>query len=70
MEQVSKLEVRWKIDPSHSFCKLTEYDYRLHFRMYCYYDEDSEIPLSVFLHNSYDQSEGVRINYSTRGGWS
>lgn len=61
MEQVSKLGVRWKIDPSHSFCKLNRMRLQITFPDILLYDEDSDIPLSVFLHNSYDQSEGVRL---------
>jgi hypothetical protein len=61
MQQVSKLGVRWKLDPTHSFCQLNRMRLQVTFPDILLHDEDSEIPLSVFLHNSYDQSEGVRL---------
>ncbi|MEX2345290.1 MAG: DUF932 domain-containing protein [Balneolaceae bacterium] len=61
MEQVSKLGVRWKIDPSHSFCKLNRMRLQITFPDILLKDQESEIALSLYLHNSYDQSEGVRL---------
>jgi hypothetical protein len=61
MEEVSKLGVRWKIDPSHSFCKLNRMRLQITFPDILLKDEESDIALSLFLHNSYDQSEGVRL---------
>jgi hypothetical protein len=60
-EQVSKLGVRWKIDPSHSFCKTNRMRLQVTFPDILLKDNDSDIALSLFLHNSYDQSEGVRL---------
>jgi hypothetical protein len=61
MEQVSKLGVRWKVDPSHSFCQLNRMRLQVTFPDILLKDEESDIPLSLYLHNSYDQSEGVRL---------
>lgn len=61
LEEVSKLGTRWKIDRSHSFCQLNRMRLQVTFPDISIRDEDSEIPLSIFLHNSYDQSEGVRL---------
>lgn len=61
MEQVSKLGIRWKIDPSHSFCKLNRMRLQVTFPDILIRDNESEIALSIFLSNSYDQSEGVRL---------
>ena len=60
MEQVSKLGVRWRIDPSHSFCQTNRMRLQITFPDILLKDEESDIPLSLYLHNSYDQSEGVR----------
>lgn len=60
MEQISKLGVRWKIDPSHTFCQLNRMRLQITFPDILIKDEESDIALSVYLHNSYDQSEGVR----------
>ena len=61
MEEVSKLGVRWKIDPSHSFCKLNRMRLQITFPDILLKDQESDIALSLFIHNSYDQSEGVRL---------
>jgi len=61
MEEVSRLSVRWKIDPSHSFCQSNRMRLQITFPDILVKDQDSDIALSVYLHNSYDQSEGVRL---------
>ena len=61
LEQVSNLHVRWKIDASHSFCEWNRMRLQVTFPDILVKDEESEIPLSLYLHNSYDQSEGVRL---------
>ena len=60
LDQVSNLHVRWRIDPSHSFCELNRMRLQITFPDIMIRDEESEIPLSLYLHNSYDMSEGVR----------
>lgn len=61
LEQVATLGVRWKVDPSHSFCQINRMRLQITFPDILLKDEDSDIPLSMYLHNSYDQSEGVRL---------
>lgn len=61
LEQVSRLHVRWRIDPSHSYCQHNRMRLQVTFPDIQLRDEDSQIPLSLYLHNSYDQSEGVRL---------
>jgi len=61
LDQVSNLHVRWKIDPSHSFCQLNRMRLQITFPDILVKDEESEIPLSLYLSNSYDLSEGVRL---------
>lgn len=61
VDKISTLNVQWKIDPSHSFCLPNRMRLQITFPQILVNDEDSEIPLSVYLHNSYDQSEGVRL---------
>ncbi len=61
MDQVSKLGVRWKIDSSHSFCQINRMRFQITFPDILVKDQESDIALSLFLHNSYDQSEGIRL---------
>ena len=61
VDQVSKLGVRWRIDPSHSFCRTNRMRLQITFPDILLKDNESDIALSLFLHNSYDQSEGVRL---------
>lgn len=61
LDQISSLNVRWKIDPSHSFCQWNRMRLQITFPDITIKDEDSLIPLSLYLHNSYDMSEGVRL---------
>lgn len=61
MDNLEKLEVDWYIDPSHSFCLAHRMRLQVTFPEVLVHDGQSEIPLSVYLHNSYDQSEGVRL---------
>ena len=61
LEQVCGLGVRWKVDPSHSFCEPNRMRLQITFPDILIKDEESDIPLSVYLHNSYDMSEGVRL---------
>lgn len=60
LENISQLGTRWKIDRSHSFCSLNRMRLQVTFPDVAFHDGESEVPLSLFLHNSYDQSEGVR----------
>ncbi len=68
VDQVTKLGVRWKIDPSHSFCQLNRMRLQITFPDILIKDDESDIALSVYLHNSYDQSEGVRAYWGAIRG--
>jgi hypothetical protein len=61
LEQIDRLNVQWKVDRSHSFCLANRMRLQITFPEIMVTDDDSQIPLSVYLHNSYDQSEGVRL---------
>lgn len=51
----------FKIDPSHSFVDNNRMRLQITFPDLKVRDRESDIALSAFLHNSYDQSEGVRF---------
>lgn len=61
IEQVDKLGVEWQLDESHSFVELNRMRLQVTFPEILIRDEESDIPISIYLHNSYDQSEGVRL---------
>ena len=61
LEEINKLNVQWKVDRSHSFCLANRMRLQITFPEILISDKESDIPLSVYLHNSYDQSEGVRL---------
>lgn len=61
MEQMSTLDNKWYIDPSHSFSSPKRIRLQITFPELTFKDDDSDIPLSLFLHNSYDGTEGVRM---------
>ena len=61
LEELSLLDTPYRIDPSHSFCDNKRMRLQVTFPELTINDTDSEIALSLFLHNSYDMSEGVRM---------
>ena len=61
MEQLQNLDSRWIIDPSHSFVQDNRMRLQVTFPDLTFNDSRSDIALSLFLHNSYDGSEGVRM---------
>lgn len=61
LDDIDALEVKWKIDPSHSFIQPNRMRMQITFPEIYVSDEESGIPLSLYLHNSYDMSEGVRV---------
>jgi len=60
MEQLHTLDSKWIIDPSHSFVTDQKMRLQITFPELTFNDGRSDIALSLFLHNSYDSSEGVR----------
>ncbi len=61
LEQLHQLDTRWHFDNSHSFVDSKRMRLQITFPDLTLSDGKSEIALSLFLHNSYDGSEGVRI---------
>lgn len=61
LEQLHNLDTKWIIDPSHSFVDDNRCRLQVTFSDLVLNDGRSDIALSLFLHNSYDGSEGVRM---------
>lgn len=61
LDQLSNLDSRWYIDKSHSFVQDSGMRLQVTFPDLTFNDGRSDIALSLFLHNSYDGSEGVRM---------
>jgi len=61
MEQLHNLDSKWYIDQSHSFVNDSRMRLQVTFPDLTFNDGRSDIALSLYLHNSYDGSEGVRL---------
>jgi len=61
MHELVALESPFRIDPSHSFCENNRFRLQITFPDLSLKDSESDIPISLFLHNSYDMSEGIRV---------
>jgi hypothetical protein len=61
MEQLNKLGVEYKINESHSFVSNERMKLQLEFPEIKIHDGTSDINMSLFIHNSYNQAEGIRI---------
>lgn len=61
MDQLNNLDSRWYIDDSHSYVTDSRMRIQVTFQNLTFFDGRSDIALSLFLHNSYDGSEGVRL---------
>ncbi|MFH0734633.1 MAG: DUF932 domain-containing protein [bacterium] len=61
MDQLNNLDSKWIIDPSHSYVENSRMRLQVTFPDLTFSDGESDIALSLFLHNSYDGSEGVRM---------
>lgn len=68
MEQLHNLDSKWIIDPSHSFVSDERMRLQVTFPDLIFNDGRSDIALSLFLHNSYDGSEGVRMYWGAIRG--
>lgn len=53
----------FRIDPTHSFVENNRMRLQITFPELLFRDDESDIALSAFVHNSYDQSEGVRFYF-------
>ena len=63
LDQLLGLSTSFKVDPSHSFVQNERMRVQITFPELRMQDSESDIALSLFLHNSYDQSEGVRMYF-------
>src|SRR5690606_21574907 len=61
LEQLHQLDTRWYVDNSHSFLESNRMRLQVTFPDLTLNDGRSDIALSLFVHNSYDGSEGVRM---------
>jgi len=61
MDQLSQLATKWYIDETHSFVQPNRMRLQVTFPDLTFFDGKSEIAMSMYLHNSYDGSEGVRM---------
>ncbi len=61
LQELHKLDNKWVIDSSHSFVDDSRMRIQITFPELTLSDGISDIALSLFLHNSYDGSEGVRL---------
>ena len=61
LEQLHRLDTSWFVDSSHSFVTNERMRLQVTFPELVFNDGKSDIALSLFLHNSYDSSEGVRM---------
>lgn len=61
LEQFDKMDIKYEVERQHSF--VTDGRMRLHVRFpdMKLKDDDSDIDMSLYIHNSYDGSEGVRL---------
>ncbi len=63
LRQLATCGHSFKIDPSHSFVSNERMRLQITFPELKLRDQESEIALSAFIHNSYDQSEGIRFYF-------
>ena len=63
MSELSQLDTPYRIESSHSFVNNNKMRLQVVFPELTMWDTDSEIALSLYLHNSYDMSEGVRFMF-------
>ena len=61
LEQLNELDTKWHFDNSHSFVDSKRMRLQVTFPDLTLNDGRSDIALSLFVHNSYDGSEGVRM---------
>ena len=68
LRQLATCGHSFKIDPSHSFVDNSRMRLQITFPDLKLRDNESDIALSAFIHNSYDQSEGVRFYFGAIRG--
>lgn len=60
LEHLDKLDNKWYVDPSHSFINDRKMRIQLTFPDLMFKDNESDVAMSLFVHNSYDGSEGIK----------
>ena len=68
MEELVGMETPFVIEPSHSFVMNNKIRLQVKFPDLTVQDDDSDIALSLYLHNSYDGSEGIRVFFGAIRG--
>lgn len=63
LAELHKLDTSWYIDSSHSFVDDQRMRLQVTFPEIVLHDGRSEIAMSLYLHNSYDGTEGVRMYF-------
>lgn len=63
LEQLERLDTPWLIEPSHSFVSDERMRLQIRFPELFLNDGRSNVDLSLFVHNSYNGSEGFRLIY-------
>lgn len=61
IEELNLLDTSWFLDSSHSFVENNSMRLQVTFPELIFHDGRSDVSLSLFLHNSYDGSVGVRM---------
>jgi len=61
LQELNRIDTPYRIDESHSFVNNCRMRLQVTFPEITFNDGESDIALSLFLHNSYDMSEGVRM---------
>lgn len=61
IEELSQLDTNWLIDDSHSYVEKGRMKLHVKFPDLTYNDGDSDTALSLYLHNSYDGTSGIRM---------
>jgi len=68
LNELNLAKTSFEIDPTHSFCENNRMRLQVTFPEILINDGESDIALSLYLHNSYDLSEGVRIFFGAIRG--
>jgi len=61
IEELSQLDTNWFIDNSHSFVEPAKMKLHITFPDLTYNDGESDTALSMYLHNSYDGTSGIKM---------
>ncbi|MCP4583790.1 MAG: DUF932 domain-containing protein [candidate division Zixibacteria bacterium] len=67
-QQLDLVDTSYEIDPSHSFVENNRMRLQIRFPEILINDGESDIALSIYLHNSYNMSESVRIFFGAIRG--